>query len=422
VANLRRAAVVHAAEEGVANGMEEDGNFNEGKHGMDIVKHNHMKAASPESNHQEDLFPGMSPRNVLDSINDGIYVTDINRCIIYWNKSAERITGWSGPDVIGRTCFDDILCHVDKDQHQLCGEEFCPLHRSMVTGHGSQVPIVVFARRKQGGTVPLKGTVAPILDAAGKVVGGVETFRDLSADYSDLRKAQKIQSLALPQSLPEDSRLRFTAHYVPLDIVGGDYYAVEQVDAHRYAFLLADVSGHGVPAALYTMYLSSIWQHHRPLFPEPARLAAALNQSLYNLIMEDCPFAAGMCGTIDLEKGILKFAGAGNPFPLLFHTDGTWEKLDCSGLPLGILDQDRYEEARVEVRPGDVLLFFTDGAVEIKAPSGDMLGTDGLVEILRKGGYPQSGSSLKQIEKAILVYSDGIRLADDLTLLEIRLL
>ena len=95
--------------------------------------------------------PLTAANTILDSLGDGVYVCDRDRRIVYWSKSAERITGWVPEDVIGRRCLDDVLCHTDKDNHQLCGEEFCPLHRSMVTGTTSNVPLIVFARGKGPG-------------------------------------------------------------------------------------------------------------------------------------------------------------------------------------------------------------------------------------------------------------------------------
>ena len=77
---------------------------------------------------------------IIDSLSDGVYVCDRDRRITYWSKSAERITGWKAEDVVGRRCLDDVLCHVDKDGHPLCGEEYCPLHRAIITGTGSQPP------------------------------------------------------------------------------------------------------------------------------------------------------------------------------------------------------------------------------------------------------------------------------------------
>jgi PAS domain S-box-containing protein len=110
-------------------------------------------------------------RLILDSLGDGVYVTDVDRRIVYWNQAAEQITGWSMHDMVGRHCFDSLLSHVDKDGHQLCGNEYCPLHRSIVTGASSGVPLV-FAQRKDGRRTPVQVTVAPIRNAAGQVIGG----------------------------------------------------------------------------------------------------------------------------------------------------------------------------------------------------------------------------------------------------------
>ena len=83
---------------------------------------------------------------ILDSLNDGLYVTDTERRILYWNKSDQRITGWAAEDVLGRSCKDNILCHVDKDGRELCTTDLCPLHRCMVTDTMSSSPLVVDCR------------------------------------------------------------------------------------------------------------------------------------------------------------------------------------------------------------------------------------------------------------------------------------
>ena len=135
----------------------------------------------------------ISAEKIIDCLNDGVYVCDRDRRIVFWSKSAERITGWRSEDVLGRACLEDILNHVDKDGHRLCGEEYCPLHRAMITGVTTKVPIMVFALCKDGRRVPTQVTTAPIHNEAGEIIGGVETFRDVSPILVDLERAQKIQ-------------------------------------------------------------------------------------------------------------------------------------------------------------------------------------------------------------------------------------
>jgi len=360
-------------------------------------------------------------RAIVDSLRDGVYVCDLDRRITYWSKSAERITGWTPEDVLGRQCFDNILCHIDKDGHQLCGQEYCPLHRSMVTGTGSSGSLLVFAQGKDGRRVPMQVSVAPLRNAAGEVIGGVETFQDASAVVQDLERAKTIQQLALQHDLPEDNRIKFTTHYVPHAIVGGDYYAIEKLGEDCYGLMLADVMGHGIAAALYTMHLSALWNRHGSLLGNPAEFAAKLNNELVKVVKTDESFATAVCGLLDLRDRVFRFAGAGGPQVLLMHADGTSACLETSGLPLAIMEDAEYEEARLELREGDRLLLFSDGALEVSNAAGEMLGLDGLIGMLKKQGYPAAEIRMEALEEDLLRYSNGIRLADDLTLMEICL-
>jgi PAS domain S-box-containing protein len=362
----------------------------------------------------------LSPEAVLGNLNDGVYATDTTRRIVYWSESAERITGWLAEDVVGTRCSDNILCHVDKDNHPLCGEEYCPLHRAMVTDQASTVPLVVFAQGKHGNRVPMRVSVAPIRDASGAVIGGVESFQDLSGQIGDIRRAQEIQNLNCQSELPDDPRVRFATHYVPHDVIGGDFYAIAPLDADRYGFLLADVTGHGLSAALYTMYLASIWKDQRNMLSDPVAFAAATNARFCRLTDGDMALAAGICGMLDLNEGTVRVANAGNPFPLHFH-NGQVETVVCPGLPLGALDGAVYEETIVDVQHGDCLLFFTDGAAEVFNERNEALGSEGLAEILKNLGYPKPDVGFDAVEEQILRYSHRIRFDDDLTFLEVQL-
>lgn len=367
----------------------------------------------------EDLS-NLDIKAVIDSLSDGVYVCDLDRRITYWSRSAERITGWPAREVVGRQCFDNVLCHVDKDGHRLCGEEYCPLHRAIVTGTRSKGSLLVYAQGKDGGRIPMQVAVAPIRNPDGQVIGGVETFRDASATVHDLERARAIQHLALQHDVPQDAPVKFTAHYIPHEIVGGDYYAVEKLDDHRYALMLADVMGHGVAAALYTMHLSSLWDRYYGLLARPAEFAEKMNQQLARVVKEDVSFATAVCGLVDLQNRLFRFTGAGGPQVLLMHADSTHQCLESSGLPLALIEDASYEETAAEIHPGDSLLLFSDGAVEITNASDQMLGLDGLIGLLRKQGYPQADIQMDLLEEDLLKYSNAIRLEDDLTLLEVR--
>lgn len=357
---------------------------------------------------------------ILDSLGEGVYVCDRDRRIVYWNKPAEQITGWRAEDVIGRRCLDNVLCHEDKDGRRLCGEEHCPLHRSMITGASSTVPLIVFAQGKSGERIPMQVTVAPIYDDSGAVVGGVETFREMSAVLADLMRAKQIQSLSLEHDLPEDPRIRFTASYSPHDIVGGDFYAIRQLDADQYGILLADVMGHGVAAALHTMHLSSLWSRHHAQLVRPAEFAARVNNEL-SRVVKDESFATAICGVINVKTGQVRLASAGGPPAVIFRSDDSFVEVDASGVPLGMIDDADYEEVTTDLYPGDTMLLVSDGALEIHDADGNMLGVEGLVRILKAHDYPRASLPIKAVEDELLRYSNTIRLLDDVTLIEARL-
>ena len=358
---------------------------------------------------------------ILDQLNDGIYVTDNDRRIVFWSAAAERITGWKAADVLGRHCRDNILVHVDKDGRHLCADDRCPLHRSIVTGERSAMPLLVYARTAQGKRVPTLVSVAPIRNARGEVIGGVECFRDATETAGDLERAQKIQRRMMQLDLPEDPRRAVRVHYRPHDIVGGDFVAVEDVGRDLLVVFVADVMGHGLASALYTMHLKSLWVELADYVEEPAHFLEAASDSLHGLISGDTSFATAAMALVDLRQGRVITAGAGGPAPLLYrHGAAAPLAIDCSGLPLGITEGATYQEDVHEFGPGDVLLFYSDGATEIHDAQGNELAQAGLASLLARRGYPGVPVDFDVVERDLMAHSNAIRLEDDLLLLEVR--
>ena len=281
---------------------------------------------------------------LLDSMPQGVYVTDTERRIVYWSKSAERITGWKPSEIMGLGCFDNTLCHVDKDGRRLCGEEFCPLHRSIVTGQPSTVPVIVFAQHRNGSRVPMRVSVAPIHDKAGTLVGGIEVFQDLSEEFNDMRRGRRIQAASMVNDAVNDKRLSVQVHYAPHDIIGGDFYAISRLDDESYGFVLADVSGHGLSAALYTMHLASLWADNRHLIRRPVEYARVVSTRLEALLHDDGSFASAVCGVVNIPARTIDLTSAGGPGPLLYSRDGQYQVIDIFGNPLGFIGSDDFGE------------------------------------------------------------------------------
>jgi PAS domain S-box-containing protein len=362
----------------------------------------------------------ITPEAILDAMNVGVYVCDRNRKIAYWSKRAEAITGWRAEDVMGHFCHENILNHIDKDGRPLCGEESCPLHRTMVTGVRATVPIIVFALGKDGRRIPMQVNVAPLRNSAGEVIGGVETFRDLTPVMPDLRRARQIQNRINRADLPADSRLRLTTLYRPRDIVGGDFYAIQAETHDQYTFMLADMVGHGVAAALYAVHLNLVWNKNQDLRVEPGAFTAAANEDLIQIFGPDNTFATAICGVFDVQHGKLRIAGAGGPPPLLIRKDGRSQWLPPKGTPLGIATGSVYNELTVTLKPGDRVMICSDGAFEVHDATGDELGLDGFAALLRELSDQREDSRMERIEEALLKFSNAIRLQDDLTMIQLE--
>lgn len=376
-----------------------------------------MNGSSLSAAELEQLGAGV----ILDSLADGAYITDRERRIVFWNQAAERITGWTRSDVVGHSCHENILVHVDKDNHCLCGHAYCPLHRAMVTGERSSAPMLVFAQTKVGGRVPVEVMVSPIRNAGGAVIGGIEIFRDLSDAMNDLRRARVIQQHALDAAPVNDDRLTVRVRYVPQELVGGDFYRVEALDEDRYAVLVADVSGHGLSSALYTMQLRTLWEEFRPLLHDPASFLAALNHRVHLFANRDDHFATALYAVVDAARGEFRWASAGHPSALFVPGPGAdphFERLP--GQALGLVAGATYRQNTRLLAVDEAVLLYTDGAVEVFNACGEELGEEGLRRLVARHDLRAGEPALEKIEEALLLYSNNVRLCDDLTLLVVQ--
>ena len=133
-------------------------------------------------------------RTLLDNLSEGVYFTDTQRRIQYWNLGAERITGYPAEEVVGHCCADNILMHTDLEGRSLCRNQ-CPLAATM---QDTEVRTArLYLHHKEGHRIPVRVTTAAIQDDAGQVIGGLETFHDATQEMSALSEVEELKSKAL---------------------------------------------------------------------------------------------------------------------------------------------------------------------------------------------------------------------------------
>ncbi len=132
--------------------------------------------------------------NIVSNLHDGLYFTDRNRKILYWNRAAEQITGFTSQEVVGRSCLDNLLCHIDAEGVSLC-KGLCPLASSILDGRAREAD--VFLHHKDGHRVPVMVRTNPLRSSQGKITGAIELFSITSTDSFLWDKLQEMQRVAL---------------------------------------------------------------------------------------------------------------------------------------------------------------------------------------------------------------------------------
>jgi diguanylate cyclase (GGDEF)-like protein/PAS domain S-box-containing protein len=148
---------------------------------------------------------------LLDSVQEGIYITDFSRNIIFWNRGAENITGFPAKDVVGSSCGDNLLNHVDSKGNKLCSTG-CPLLQALEEGTEQEARL--FLRHRAGHRVPVKVRIIPLKDSGGKVLGAAETFSDDSPQSSAAEKLNLYRDLALKDEVTGIGNRRYGEIYL----------------------------------------------------------------------------------------------------------------------------------------------------------------------------------------------------------------
>lgn len=239
----------------------------------------------------------------------------------------------------------------------------------------------------------------------------------LAAVESELATARRIQTSILPRALPALRGLRLAASYRPMAAVAGDFYDFLPVDQRRVTVLVADVSGHGVPAALIASMLKVAFALQAKHATDPAAILTALNSILQGVL--DGQFVTAVCTHIDLAVHAITYAGAGHP-PAILVRRASGEALELleNGLFLGPFRNVSYANARAPFDPGDRLLLYTDGIIEATFSDGEPFG---LVR-LREFAAAQVNSEPAAFANALLNTVSIHDQEDDLTIVVVEAL
>lgn len=230
----------------------------------------------------------------------------------------------------------------------------------------------------------------------------------------ELEVARELQAALLPREMPVVKSWAFAHSYRTANEVGGDYYDLMPLPDGRVALIVGDASGHGMGAGLVMAIANATLKTALDLDPSPERVVTLLNRTIWR-IGTNRTFMSIFYAVLTPETGHMEYTCAGHPFPLLRRADGRIEELGCGGLPLGMRETLPVKAETVQLQPGDLLAFYTDGLAEAVDAYDRAFSYERIAALLQEGGGPQAVHDhiLATFDRHMM---DG-PLRDDLTLM-----
>jgi PAS domain S-box-containing protein len=372
--------------------------------------------------------------DVIDFLPDATFAIDNQGKVLTWNRAMEKMTGASAADMVGKGDYEYALPFygirrpILADLVLLANEEierkYPGLQREGMT-LTSEIFIPTFG--PTGSFIWAKAT--PLYDSLGNVAGSIESIRDitdmrrteqtLERSKSELRIASDIQRSFLPERIPPLSGFDMAATFIPAMEVGGDFYDFIPGDG-KLGMVIADVSGKSVPAALFMALSRTIVRinatHHEK--------GTDVLEDANNMICADSRegmFVTLFYGVLDQVSRSLVYANAGHPPPLLMRSSGdAFEKLEVTGIALGAMGGAKYEERRVDLSSGDILVLYTDGVNEAENSSSEQYGIERFRSIVRESCVLSAQGILDRILGDISQFCEGQAQFDDITMVVVK--
>ena len=233
----------------------------------------------------------------------------------------------------------------------------------------------------------------------------------------ELEIANRIQRSLLPEKFPEKHGLAFAVRYAPAGKVGGDLYDFVQVDADRLGIMIADVAGHGIPAAFVAGMTKIAFTQFSVHNPSPSAVVTAINDYLHSHLRTG-HYVTIFYGMFNRLTKTFRFVRAGHQTPFVIRRDSNaLEMLETGGPLVGAATKMKFEESEIALRPGDKIVMVTDGLSECKNGEGKRLGQEGLREILRGLGDKSAEAVAAEIFRKAAEFRGEVVPGDDITIL-----
>lgn len=239
----------------------------------------------------------------------------------------------------------------------------------------------------------------------------------------ELKMAERVQRSIIPDAndFPQRTELSFGSNYSSMENIGGDLYDVIRIGRNSYGFLIADVSGHGIPAALITTMVKVSFNSHSSWNVPTGQVCTNVNEELFKFIGDLDYYLTAYYAMIDLESGVFKYTNCGHhPALLLRKKDDSIEELDTAGFFIGAFEDINYETGSTHLEEGDRILLFTDGIIEARDKAGDFYEYERLYDFINKNKHLSPVEFVDKMIEDVKIFCDGHPADDDRAILYIE--
>jgi len=342
---------------------------------------------------------------IKNTVSDGIRII-IASCLIFFAVILLLITYFVGKIAAKITA---PLKHLEKDVAEISKGNF-----NQRTTVNTQDEIGSLARAFNGMTSNLQHYITELTES---------TAREERIS-SELSIATEIQADALPSDYPafpdrKEFDLFFTMH--PAKEVGGDFYDFFMIDESHICLTIADVSGKGVPAALFMMISKALIKNRALLGGSPKEILEFVNNQLCENNKVEM-FVSVWLGILDLKTGILTASNAGHEYPAIKSKDGSFEIFkDRHGLVLAAMEGSFYRDYTLQLNPGDSIFVYTDGVAEATDANNELFGLDRMIDALNNSKSEDCKDVINSVFDGIETFVGEAPQFDDITMICLRL-
>ncbi len=275
--------------------------------------------------------------------------------------------------------------------------------------------------------VTTRNEVGELADSFGALVAEIDAYTKESLrinsekerENAEMALAARIQQEALPHVFPDNKEFSLAASMTPARVVGGDFYDFFFIDENHLGLVIADVSDKGIPAALFMMMSKDMIKNYTMAGGSPSQVLKRVNRNLSEN-NKNGMFVTVWLGVLEISTGILTAVNAGHEYPMLRRAGRPFELIkDTHGTMIGYFAEREYKDYILQMKEGDTLFLYTDGAAEATSPDGELFGTTRMLKELNVDPDRSPDELIAGMKNAVDAFSAEAGQFDDLTMLSV---